>query len=1212
MALYPNQLFHNRYRLVELLGSGASAEVWKAIDTKAGNLVVALKIYSDISREGSHGLMVFEREFTTVFDMTHSNLLRPSGYDIYDSRPYLVMQYCENGSTTSMVGRMSEKELLQFLHDVAAGLEYLHDHNIIHRDIKPDNVLVDDYCNFLLTDFGISKKETAIEQTVSGTRAYMAPEVYSGKTTKESDIWALGATAVTLLTGNPPFGENGGLAQAQGEKMEALPANIQPQVKRMIESMLNENPAKRPSASQIKRSIEHYQETGSWSRKSNRNKWIYLVTGLVSLVVCSSIFLWDYNRTKVRYYKDYVEIMGVPHGIGRLSSSDQKHRPYTIKFEYQKGKVRRVSTVNSHGKLAQILETEYNDRYVDAEFFYNEDNIDYVKVYDQSGKCLYKLDYDANLKTAVIKQDDEFGTEKTLSITTTDPNSHDDIQHGNISRYKLSYDSLGRLVKKEYAGFQNVDVVDGDMIHGVRYTYDDKNRLVESAFIGLYGEVRGNKKGLAIKKREYDDDDNFVKISYLTSEQSPSHDGNNVAVVTFTYDRYGNIEEEKYFDSKGTPIIRLGSYIHGRRYEYDDNGHRIKIISLGTDGKPSFTTSGFVSSTMAYDENGYLEKVEFLDDTDSLVDVTGNVNYARIIMKNDRLGNPLEVTTYTKDNKPVESTAGVWRTVYSYDSIGNMLGERYYDRKDKPTKFNNYQSEVRLSYDKYNRAIEKSYFDENGKATLCNGNFHKIEYEYNTQGNLVKYSYYGTDGRLVKSNDRSAQLMLDYDELGNLVGGTYYDEQESVTMNSDGYASFKNEYDPHTNFCIYRCRFDAKGKFIWGIKQKFDKRGNVVQMRYVDEKGQLEKGSVVENYEVNDIDLCIREYYTDSNGNMALYPNAKYSQVKYEYDERGNLTKTTYFEKNGNPSYNQYRTHAVIKKYDSMDNLIYWKDLDIDGKPNTAESNYPEVKYKYDTRGNQIELAIFDGYGKPINGNDGWHKQLATYNKRNQMETTEFRKLDGQLAKSKDEEYARTVYTYNPHGIQIKTEVYGVDNLIYTETRKLNSKEKIKEIVWTYANGRVPYDKLSKIVIEYEADEVTPKKQSYYGADGSLSAYQTYNKDKDTWSDYVFPNAGRQTARTVYSYDGGGVSDWQSRWSEVARECPVKREDGLICQSVHVTSNSLTITVRLEYVSKYEMDSELESQVEAFKIDFRTLLKQSVPSWVSVYLNVQDKAGRSI
>lgn len=156
MELRKGYLFHDRYLLVASLGSGASAEVWKAKDTKANNLTVALKIFSEHSEFDTYGLQNFKREFTTVYNMKQSNLLPPTGYDVCAGRPYLIMQYCENGSCSSMVGRMEEEDIIKFLHDVAAGLEYLHDHNIIHLDIKPDNILLDDNCNFLVTDFGIS------------------------------------------------------------------------------------------------------------------------------------------------------------------------------------------------------------------------------------------------------------------------------------------------------------------------------------------------------------------------------------------------------------------------------------------------------------------------------------------------------------------------------------------------------------------------------------------------------------------------------------------------------------------------------------------------------------------------------------------------------------------------------------------------------------------------------------------------------------------------------------------------------------------------------------------------------------------------------------------------------------------------------------------------------------------------------------------------
>ena len=118
-------------------------------------------------------------------------------------------------------------------------------------------------------------------------------------------------------------------------------------------------------------------------------------------------------------------------------------------------------------------------------------------------------------------------------------------------------------------------------------------------------------------------------------------------------------------------------------------------------------------------------------------------------------------------------------------------------------------------------------------------------------------------------------------------------------------------------------------------------------------------------------------------------------------------------------------------------------------------------------------------------------------------------------------------------------------------------------------------------------------------------------RTKDEWSDYVFANSGRQSAPS-YSYGGGGSSNWQSDWYDLARNCPTKLEDGLIMQSVSVSSNSVSITLRLEYVSKYELTSSDEAQLNEMKANYRKYFKDYVPSSVSIYIYLQDKAGRSI
>ena len=123
------QLFfgeRNRYRLIKKLGSGGFSEVWLAEDTRANNMEVALKIYASAGGLDKEGVEMFSNEFSLLFNMNHSNLLKPTHFDDFQNRPFLAMPFCKNGSAQKLVGQFSEKDAWRFIHDVASGLYYLH------------------------------------------------------------------------------------------------------------------------------------------------------------------------------------------------------------------------------------------------------------------------------------------------------------------------------------------------------------------------------------------------------------------------------------------------------------------------------------------------------------------------------------------------------------------------------------------------------------------------------------------------------------------------------------------------------------------------------------------------------------------------------------------------------------------------------------------------------------------------------------------------------------------------------------------------------------------------------------------------------------------------------------------------------------------------------------------------------------------------------
>lgn len=255
----PGSIINNRYRLERPLGRGSFGEVWLATDRQLA-IQVAIKVYVALD---SRGIEEFKGEFKSVYNLRHPNLLRSDYFDSIGNNPYLVMPYCPD-SAGNMVGSMPEGEIWRFVRDVAGGLAYLHDNDVIHRDIKPDNILRDAQGNYVITDFGLSTRMRSTlrrastrqandANSSSGTIAYMAPELFSAdpQAVKASDIWALGVTIYELATGELPFCGQGGIMELNGAELPELPDGYSRDLNTLMQTCLAHDAWDRPRASQI-------------------------------------------------------------------------------------------------------------------------------------------------------------------------------------------------------------------------------------------------------------------------------------------------------------------------------------------------------------------------------------------------------------------------------------------------------------------------------------------------------------------------------------------------------------------------------------------------------------------------------------------------------------------------------------------------------------------------------------------------------------------------------------------------------------------------------------------------------------------------------------------------------------------------------------------------------------------------------------------------
>ena len=311
-------LFDGRYLLLRQLSTaGGTADVWLAEDkdtedekladedgdeivkVEGSAVLVAIKIYRPKNILDAEGVQTFRKEYRTVYNCHHANLLKPTGLAIIDeSIPYLIMPYCEKGSAERLVGKLSDKdEIWKFIFDTASGLAYLHSCKppIIHQDIKPANILIDDNNNYCITDFGISVKsgndnENYLDDENSGTIIYMPPErfIEGYEANAKSDVWSLGATIYELITGDVPFGDKGGEGQSETNLKPPIKAKIPKSIKSLVYSCLDANPEKRPSAEAV----------AEFARKKGKKYFIINAFVLLALIIVASLIItWSYTNS---------------------------------------------------------------------------------------------------------------------------------------------------------------------------------------------------------------------------------------------------------------------------------------------------------------------------------------------------------------------------------------------------------------------------------------------------------------------------------------------------------------------------------------------------------------------------------------------------------------------------------------------------------------------------------------------------------------------------------------------------------------------------------------------------------------------------------------------------------------------------------------------------------------------------------------------------
>jgi serine/threonine-protein kinase len=313
MRLLPDQMVGGRYRLIERIGSGGMADVWRAHDTELGR-DIALKVLHENFARDREFVERFRREASAAAGLQHPNVVSVFDRGEYEDTYFIAMELVDGSSLRDLINRgLEPSEAVEVARQVLAAAAFAHSKGIVHRDLKPLNVLIDREGRIRVTDFGIARaggSEITRTGSVMGTAQYISPEQAQGmEVTGASDIYSVGIILFEMLTGRVPFDGDNAVAIAMKQVAEQPPApssinpSVPPALDQIVLRALAKDPAQRFASAQemiaALDSAEADPEKGGHTRRfaamvaedqeEDRRRWPWIVAILALLIAAGAL-----------------------------------------------------------------------------------------------------------------------------------------------------------------------------------------------------------------------------------------------------------------------------------------------------------------------------------------------------------------------------------------------------------------------------------------------------------------------------------------------------------------------------------------------------------------------------------------------------------------------------------------------------------------------------------------------------------------------------------------------------------------------------------------------------------------------------------------------------------------------------------------------------------------------------------------------------------
>ncbi len=366
MRLQADQIVDDRYRLIERIGSGGMADVWRARDSDLDRDVAIKVLHENFARDREF-VERFRREASAAAGLQHPNVVNVYDRGGWEDTYYIAMELIEGSALRDLINRgLDVGESVEVARQVLAAAGFAHSRGIVHRDLKPMNVLIDREGRIRVTDFGIARAgDSEITQTgsVMGTAQYISPEQAQGmEVGPASDIYSIGIILFEMLTGRVPFnGENAvAVAMKQVTEEPPPPSSLNPAVGPALDAVvlraLAKDPAQRyQSAAEMTAALdsaeadpEHGGHTQAFAAmvaaeegRDRRKRW--LIAAAVALLIAAGVAAFLLTRP---------EMVAVPDVAGKSEAEA------TLAIQDAGLEVGDVNRVENDADAGTVLETD--------------------------------------------------------------------------------------------------------------------------------------------------------------------------------------------------------------------------------------------------------------------------------------------------------------------------------------------------------------------------------------------------------------------------------------------------------------------------------------------------------------------------------------------------------------------------------------------------------------------------------------------------------------------------------------------------------------------------------------------------------------------------------------------------------------------------------------------------------------------------------------